>query len=185
VPADLPELLTGGAPDRYDAAADAAVGHNGGRRQRRVPAAARGTGGVLAALAAVAVASATTHGPTDAAPLPPMATERPELPSPLPRELLATLRVLHAQSLSGQAGTVPAAGAPPSAAVARAAVGQLLGRNCISAATAELALTTLDGQWLDVEVRGNPPQTPPFVFGLRWTGKGYSYRYPPVPDGCP
>ncbi|MGI8699304.1 MAG: hypothetical protein ACR2J0_09215 [Mycobacteriales bacterium] len=185
MPADLPELLTGGAPDRYDAAANAAVGHDGGRRQRRVPAAARGTGGVLAALAAVALAAASTHGHTAAAPLAAAPTQAPARPSPLPPELLATLRALHAQSLSGSAGVVPVAGTRPSAAGARSAVELLLGRNCISAATASLALTTPDGRWVAVEVRGNPPQTPPFVFGLRWTGSGYSYRYPPVPDGCP
>lgn len=180
MPAGVPELLSDGRPDRYDAAGART------RRVRRAPAPVRIVGGACVALTAVAVVAARTHG--DPAPVPPGAPAAPPAPAqvtPMSPALLAALRAMHAESISGRTGVVPARGDGPSAGAARAAAGSLLGSSCISGRTANLRVTSRDGHWLGVEVMANPPQTSPFVFVLTWTGSGYSYRFPQIPDACP
>lgn len=184
MPADVPELLTGGRPERYAGR----LVSDPSRRRVAVPGPVRALSVGAAALAAVAGVAAVTSRPAAAPPAPPpppVAAESPAAGTPISPAELAKLLAARAQTLPRQTGVVPAGGRRPSAAAARAAAASLVGRQCIPVQGSELAVFPSNGRWQEAEVLVNPPQTAPFTFFLTWTDQGYSYRYPQIPDACP
>lgn len=186
MPTHVTELLSGGPPERYDGRRPSDRGSRRLGSRRRPPAAVRVTAGVLAALGAVAVVGAMSSSGRAPAqePTGPVAEAGTRSEPAVSPELRAALRELHSRRLSGQSGTVPAGGLGPSAATARGAAESLLGRNCITGRTSDLSVTA-DEDWLEVDVRANPPQTRPLIFSLHWAGSGYRYQFPKIPDACP
>lgn len=178
MPADVPELLTGGPPERY--------GHDREPVGLLRPSASRplhAVAGLVAGFAVVTAVVATSSGGRAHAPPAPAAVQEPA--PPISPALLAALRASRARTLGGQTGIIGVHDPRPSAATARAAAWSLLSRTCISPATADIRLANPDRDWLDVEVSGDAPQTRPFSFRLTWAGSGYGYRFPQIPDACP